>query len=122
MARLSREQLLSPGAKTRSVDVPELGGDVLIRRIGVGERDDAVDAAPEGQGSYAVVALAIVDPPDMDISDVRLLQIPVFERISTEVYTFNNFIATDDESGEVSSGEDAAMATFPVGEPGGDEA
>lgn len=122
MARLSREQLLSPGAATRDVDVPELGGSITIRRITVGDRDLAVEEAPDDKGSYAVVACAIVDPPDMTYDDVLALQIPVYERLSLAIFQFNNFIATDDEGGDVTSGEQAAMATFPVGEPGGDEA
>lgn len=122
MARLSREQLLSPGAATRDVDVPELGGSVTIRRITVGERDQAVADAPEDKGSYAVVACAISDPEDMTLDDVLALQIPVYERLSVAIYQWNNFIATDEEGEDATAGEEAAMSTFPARDSEGSEA
>ena len=120
------------------VDVPELGKDayVTIRRITIAERDAAHESHPEQAGA-AIVAVSL-DDPLMTVEEIRQLPIPVYERIGSAVWTFNNFMAVEesrigddgellDENGnvltddageprspEVTLGADAAAARFPA--------
>lgn len=64
---LTREQILAAKPKTRTVNIPELGGEITIRGLTAHERDRyeiaiySLDSAAKDQHRGMLLALSIVD-------------------------------------------------------------
>lgn len=94
---LTREQILASRRDRKPVrlEVPEWGGDVLIRVLSAEEQIELTDGVPEKEVPALVLVHCLVDEDgarlfaDEDVTEIKREAFPVFYRVFAEVAKLN---------------------------------
>lgn len=105
---LTKEQILAAAClKTKTVEIPELNGEIIIRQMSGHDRDAYTDLVRDRDAgaSYFNAALVVVCAVDAqgnklftadDIPALRALSGPMLTNVANEIAEFNGFAAKAD--------------------------
>lgn len=119
MPRLTKDQLADRSRyqfRDKEVDIPELGGSVLVKTLSVAERDKLPDLTDENGKSIATVEklaelfVAVVNDPELTLDEAKAflgdLPATAFDRV---VEAFGELVGTKEDA-------DKTVREFPQGE------